>query len=146
MFYRSRPTKYKSLLLIILLTALFGVVTGCGGKEQTPDSAQGEYFKAEFHPAVTPVPTGQEILYTLSLTHDNQSVSGAKVEVALEMKEMDHGENRFALKETKPGVYEGKAILPMSGTWQAYIRVEKDGKSETLLSTFEAAGEMVEHK
>lgn len=135
--------KIKGLVIIFvfLMTAFLG---GCTGS--TPSSQAEGYFQTELKPATTPVSTGQEVIYTVTVSHEEQPVSGAKVEVALEMKEMDHGQNQFSVQEVSPGVYKGKAILPMSGEWQAYIRVEKDGKNETLLSSFEAVGEMIEHK
>lgn len=131
---------------MFLFLLAFGLLSGCSDQSQQGSVQQGEYFSVEFHPSETPVPTGKEIMYTVKLTHDKQPVSGAHVEVALEMQEMDHGENKFTVKEGQPGEYTGKAILPMSGAWQAYIRVEKDGKSETIPASFEAVGEMVEPK
>ncbi|MGD8191731.1 FixH family protein [Brevibacillus ginsengisoli] len=135
----------RTICMMILLV-IMGVLAGCGGQSQEGSVQQGEYFSVSLEPAVSPVPTGQEVKYTVQVTHEGEVVTKAQVQVALEMKEMDHGKNEFALKEVQPGVYEGKAVLPMSGTWQAYIRIAKDGKSETIPATFEAVGEMVKSK
>lgn len=143
---RNERTKRYTIFFLLVLSLVLATLTACAGKELNPASQQGEYFAATIQPATVPVPTGKEVVYTVNVSHAGQPVSGAKVEVALEMREMDHGENRVITKEVKPGVYEGTAILPMSGVWQAYIRIENEGKSETLLSTFDAVGEMIEHQ
>ena len=131
---------------IWFLLVILGIMVGCTSHAQEGSVQQGGYFNVGFQPSLHPVPTGQEVTYSVQVTHGNQPVSQAQVTVALEMKEMDHGKNEFALKEIKPGVYEGKAVIPMSGSWQAYIRVAQNGKSETIPAAFEAVGEMGEHK
>ncbi|MGC5325059.1 FixH family protein [Brevibacillus sp. SYSU BS000544] len=138
--------KRSTILFFLVASLVLLSLTGCADNKQNSESLQGEYFTATIAPATVPVPTGKEIVYTVNVSHAGQPVTGAKVEVALEMKEMDHGENLMKLTEKKPGVYEGTAILPMSGAWQAYIRIENEGKNETVLNTFDAVGEMIEQK
>lgn len=142
---RSETVQMRKFCMILILVVM-GIMAGCNSQSQEGSTQQGEYFQVSFQPSVSPVPTGKEVTYTVQVAHGQEPVRQAQVQVALEMKEMDHGKNEFSLKEVKPGVYEGKASIPMSGAWQAYIRVAKDGKSETIPASFEAVGEMVEQK
>ncbi len=131
---------------ILTWMAAWGIVVlaGCGASSDDSGNhaGKGTHFTARLTPAISPVPTGKDVVFTIELAAEGKPVTGAKVDVSLEMKEMDHGANHFAAKEKQPGVYQGVASVPMSGAWEAYIRVEQGGVSETLIAGFEATGEM----
>jgi hypothetical protein len=57
-------------------------------------------------------------------------VSGATVELAVTMIDMDHGEHKWPAKMVAPGVYEGKANFFMVGAWRLETRVTKGKQSK----------------
>ncbi len=66
-------------------------------------------------------------------------VSGAEVEAVLTMVEMDHGEFKYAAKQTKPGTYQAMAKFIMVGKWQLEVRAKKGADSATQKFQFEIA-------
>lgn len=56
-------------------------------------------------------------------------LEGAVVEVSLVMTTMDMGENKSRLSPRAPGVYGGRLNFTMSGPWEAYVSVSRDGKT-----------------
>ena len=59
-------------------------------------------------------------------------VTGAAVELAVTMIDMDHGEHTWPAKMTAPGVYEGKANFFMVGAWNLKVRVKKGRLSKVM--------------
>ena len=108
-------------MLMLLLTAALGVL-GCSQSEGG-SAAPAIDMKIDMEPK-EPV-AGQETAFHVSIAHDQDGLTGAQVTMFLEMKEMDHGENKIVLQEESPGVYRGKGTFPMSGEWVAHVRAEK---------------------
>lgn len=61
----------------------------------------------------------------------NKPLSGADVEAVLTMVEMDHGEFKYAAKQTKAGTYQATVKYVMGGAWQLEVRARKGSDSVT---------------
>jgi len=66
-------------------------------------------------------------------------VTGAAVELAVTMIDMDHGEHTWPAKMTAPGVYEGKANFFMVGAWNLKVRVKKGRLSKVMTTRVDVA-------
>ena len=62
---------------------------------------------------------------------DGKPVTGADVNVALVMKEMDMGKNEFKLADKGNGEYQGEGKFGMSGDWNVVVTAKQPGKSAT---------------
>lgn len=124
--------KRMMLTSLILVTVLALLLAGCGGGQETPANQTNE-IKATIETKPSKPAVNQETVFRVTVTEPNQAgnIEKAQVTLFLEMKEMDHGENRIALTEVEPGVYQGKGKFPMSGAWQAHVRVEKEGQTRS---------------
>ncbi|MCX7568620.1 FixH family protein [Tumebacillus sp. DT12] len=119
----------RSLLLIAMAALLLG---GCARSDSPPAQQGGIHAVIETTPK-QPV-AGAETTFRVTVTKQerDEEIAGADVAMYLEMKEMDHGENRVSLNETaEPGVYSGTGTFPMGGIWTAHVRASVAGETRT---------------
>lgn len=124
----------RSLLLIAMAALLLG---GCA-RSDSPPAQQGGGIHAAIETTPKQPVAGAETTFRVTVTKEerDEEIAGADVAMYLEMKEMDHGENRVSLKEmAEPGVYSGTGTFPMGGVWTAHIRAAVAG--ETLSANVE---------
>ena len=119
---------------------------GCK-KSETPQPQARPAPAAASASVVTPIPPAPGMPWKISLDVDapprivkattfrvrltdlsGKPVSGAKVEVSLEMKLMDMGKNQFALAGKGDGDYEGSGTFSMSGAWNVVVTASAGGK------------------
>jgi len=120
------------MVSLVLVTVLALLLVGCGGGQETP-ARQADEIAATIDMQPSKPAVNQETVFRVTVTEPKQGekIEKAQVTLFLEMKEMDHGENRIALTEVEPGVYEGRGMFPMAGAWQAHVRAEKEGQSKS---------------
>jgi copper transport protein len=77
---------------------------------------------------ITPNRAAQPNTFTLTLTKDGKPVTGANVTTTFTMLDMEMGQQAFAFKEVRPGVFRHSApALVMVGHWGITSHVEPPG-------------------
>ena len=77
---------------------------------------------------ITPNRAAQPNTFTLSLTKDGKPVTGANVTTTFAMLDMEMGQQAYAFKEVRPGVFRHSApALVMVGRWGITSHVEPPG-------------------
>ena len=77
---------------------------------------------------ITPNRAAQPNTFTLTLTKDGKPVTGANVTTTFAMLDMEMGQQAFAFKEVRPGVFRHSApALVMVGHWGITSHVEPPG-------------------
>ncbi len=77
---------------------------------------------------ITPNRAAQPNTFTLSLTKDGKPVTGANVTTTFAMLDMEMGQQAYAFKEVRPGVFRHSApALVMVGHWGITSHVEPPG-------------------
>ncbi|GED17925.1 FixH family protein [Aneurinibacillus migulanus] len=89
-------------------------------------------------PAVFKV--GKACPIVVNITENGSPVSGLQVNVQVEMKGMDHGTIEVALEDKGKGTYEGAALLPMGGEWEAVVKMSKDRNNQEQIVQFKTEG------
>jgi len=122
----------RSLLLVAMAALLLG---GCARSDSAPTPQQqsgGIHAAIETTPKQPVARTETTFRVTVTKQEKEEEIAGADVAIFLEMKEMDHGENRISLKETaEPGVYSGTGTFPMGGIWTAHVRAAFGGETQS---------------
>ena len=71
--------------------------------------------------------TNADIPFEIHVTDDlHKPVMQAKVRLQIDTAEHDRVQV-FRATETEPGVYVAKPVFPISGRWNAYVEVHKNG-------------------
>ncbi|MFT9846793.1 FixH family protein [Aneurinibacillus sp. REN35] len=83
---------------------------------------------------------GEACPIEVSITENGKPVSGLQVEAQVEMKGMDHGTIDIAFQDKGDGTYEGAALLPMGGEWEAVVKMSGDGNSQEQTVQFKIEG------
>ena len=134
-------------ILIAAMTLALAWAAGCKQREAAPPQARPAPAAAPAS-AVTPIPPAPGMPWKIALEVDapprivkattfrvkltdpsGKPVTGAKVEVSLEMKLMDMGKNQVALAGKGDGDYEGSSTFSMSGVWNVVVTASAGGKS-----------------
>jgi hypothetical protein len=134
----------RKWMKILLVWCLLGMLSACstGKKEGQDDVQRAGGWKVTFK-VPDKVEAGKRLEYIVQVTKGTQPVTDAEVVVHLEMVNMDHGKNGFRGKMVEPGVYKGRAVLPMGGDWIAYVKVKKGEDALTQPFDFKAEGNMM---
>ena len=127
---RRRIAIFATVALLALGAA------GCSRADATPVAQD---LMVHFDSVPNPPVANQDVELRMHVMRGSQEVEGATVTAFVEMKEMDHGENRVTLQDLSGGVYSGHTKLPMGGEWIAHVRVEQNGKTETANVPFQVS-------
>ena len=109
----------KKTYYFVLIMALSFLLAGCGSSpswnvELTSDDT--------YHP-------DQPLVFDLNVNEDGKGITGLEAVATLEMKNMDHGTLELEFKEQGEGHYTASGVLPMSGDWEAFVKVT-DGQKK----------------
>lgn len=137
--------KYAVLSAILTVIALIWALTLFGSSSSAglnPDSAANTVLLNGGLQARTD--TGAEpviALHTSTLTvelsdEENRPVTGATLEMTVDMKSMHHPLPKTEMTETSPGVYAGEFVPVMSGKWFAEISAAAGGRTFTFSHSF----------
>lgn len=131
----------RKIVVSEILTKIVGVIflsivlvtAGCSQQEVSPSGQEGNLI-GELMTSPNPPSARKPTQFTLSLKdRAGQPVSDAKVELHLEMKEMDHGRNVVEMKPANtPGKYTGIGKFAMDQTWEVYARIQSAKQNATL--------------
>lgn len=103
--------------IFILLVAL--MMSGCGSSSEFQVSFAGnDSFQA-----------GKEVPVELMVMKGKEGAAGLDVKATFEMKSMDHDTLEVSFTDEGNGKYTGTTLFPMSGDWEAYVKLS-DGKQE----------------
>lgn len=129
----------RSLVLLLVCGFILGL--GACRRETPQERHSGAAMQPAGQPAVwqiklnqpqdtTPLAPDKPVTVTVTVNDPaGKPLADAQVTVSLIMKTMDMGENKSALSQTQPGVYEGKAIFTMAGPWEIEVHATKEGKT-----------------
>ena len=82
----------------------------------------------------------KENTFTLDITGaDGKPLTGAGLDVKLDMLAMLCGDVDFRLAEISPGTYTGAGIPLMAGTWKATLTLETNGRTYKIERLLQAA-------
>src|SRR5690242_19563300 len=146
----------RTRILLVLTFALITLTLACS-KSNAPDSKPSATNSSGVAPAANPTAAGpaatsamkidlkldpaqpapnKDAIFTARLTNpDGSPVTGADVNVALTMKEMDMGKTDVKLADKGNGNYDGKGKFTMSGDWNAAVTAKQADKTATQTVT-----------
>jgi len=77
----------------------------------------------------------KEMPFEIKVTEKEGAASGLTVSAEFSMTNMDHGTTEVELTEEEDGIYSGAVQLPMTGKYEIFFTLEKDGnKAEQVLN------------
>jgi hypothetical protein len=114
---------------VMRLTALLllAVLAGC--------SADPEYSIEVVKPIYQLA--DKEMPFEIKVTEKEEAASGLNVSAEFSMTNMDHGTTEVELTEAEDGIYSGKVELPMTGKYEIFFVLEKDGKKAEKVINYE---------
>ncbi|MFP7298521.1 FixH family protein [Neobacillus niacini] len=115
----------KAMMLAALL--LLAILAGC--------SADPEYNIEVTKPIYQLA--DKELPFEIKVTEKDEAVSGLNVSAEFSMTNMDHGTTEVELTEEEAGIYSGKVELPMTGKYEIFFVLEKDGKKAEKVINYE---------
>jgi hypothetical protein len=80
---------------------------------------------------------GKEMPFEVKVTEKDESATGLKISAEFSMTNMDHGTTEVKLTEEEDGIYAGKVELPMTGKYEIFFVLEKDGKKAEKVINYE---------
>jgi len=66
--------------------------------------------------------------FEIMVTEKEKPLEGLSINAEFAMTNMDHGTYEVSLEEKGKGIYASEVELPMSGTWEIVLTIERDGK------------------
>ncbi|MEH7011146.1 FixH family protein [Neobacillus niacini] len=115
--------KVMRLTALLLLTLL----AGC--------SADPEYSIEVTKPIYQQA--DKEMPFEIKVTEKDEAAGGLTVSAVFSMSNMDHGTTEVELTEEEDGIYSGNIELPMTGKYEIFFIVEKDGKKAEKVINYE---------
>ncbi|NWQ40895.1 FixH family protein [Bacillus sp. EB106-08-02-XG196] len=114
---------------VMRLTALLllAVLAGC--------SADPEYSIEVVKPIYQLA--DKEMPFEIKVTEKEEAASGLNVSAEFSMTNMDHGTTEVELTEAEDGIHSGKVELPMTGKYEIFFVLEKDGKKAEKVINYE---------
>lgn len=114
---------------VIRLTALLllAILAGC--------SADPEY-SIEVTKPIYHQPD-KEIPFEVKVSEKDEAAAGLTVSAEFSMTNMDHGTTEVDLTEEEDGIYSGNVQLPMTGKYEIFFTLEKDGKKTEQVINYE---------
>lgn len=106
-------------------------------EERTASVIRADGLLIEAGTGGQPVQALKEGTMTVSITEpDGSPVTGAELEMVVDMKNMNHPLPAIALSETSPGVYEGRFVPVMAGKWIAELKAAVQGQTVSFSHDF----------
>ncbi|MGZ4112705.1 MAG: FixH family protein [Tumebacillaceae bacterium] len=122
--------KHSKRILPVLAALLLVAVTGCSRADSGPIRVDQKITISMQTNPQQPV-AKQPTTFQVKVNEEGRDLQHVDVTLFLEMKDMDHGENKVVLQEGPPGVYSGKGTFPMGGDWVAHLRAKTDDDTQT---------------
>jgi hypothetical protein len=122
--------KLKTHIGLIVSTVLFVAATGCSRADSGPIRVDQKIMVSMQTEPQKPL-AKQPTMFHVKVNEEGKDLQHVDVTLFLEMKDMDHGENKVTLQEGPPGVYSGKGTFPMGGNWTAHLRAKTDEDTQT---------------
>jgi hypothetical protein len=72
---------------------------------------------------------GQDSTIEIKITEGNHPVTGVSASARVEMPNMNHGALNLRLEEGEKGHYSGEAKPTMSGNYNVFLKLKKDGRT-----------------
>jgi hypothetical protein len=122
--------KLKTRIGLLLCSLLLLAATGCSRADSGPIRVDQKIvisMQTEPQQPVAKKPT----TFHVKVNEEGRDLSHVDVTLFLEMKDMDHGENKVTLQEGPAGVYSGTGTFPMGGEWTAHLRAKTDEDTQT---------------
>jgi hypothetical protein len=79
----------------------------------------------------------KEMPFEVKVSEKDEAAGGLNVSAAFSMTNMDHGTTEVELTEEEDGIYSGKVELPMTGKYEIFFVLEKDGKKTEKVINYE---------
>ncbi|MEH6991615.1 FixH family protein [Neobacillus drentensis] len=79
----------------------------------------------------------KEMPFEIKVSEKDEAVTGLNVSAEFSMTNMDHGTTEVELTEEEDGIYSGKVELPMTGKYEIFFILEKDGKKAEKVINYE---------
>lgn len=79
----------------------------------------------------------KELPFEIKVTEKDKAASGLNVSAEFSMTNMDHGTTEVELTEEEDGIYSGRVELPMTGKYEIFFVLEKDGKKTEKVINYE---------
>jgi hypothetical protein len=79
----------------------------------------------------------KELPFEVKVTEKDEPAAGLKISAEFSMTNMDHGTTEVKLTEEEDGVYAGKVELPMTGKYEIFFVLEKDGQKKEKVINYE---------
>jgi hypothetical protein len=79
----------------------------------------------------------KEMPFEIKVTEKDEAATGLNVSAEFSMTNMDHGTTEVELTEEEDGIYSGKVELPMTGKYEIFFVLEKDGKKAEKVINYE---------
>jgi hypothetical protein len=115
----------KAMRLTALL--LLAVLAGCSGDPEYSI----EVTKPIYHQP------DKEMPFEIKVSENDEAVEGLTVLAEFSMTNMDHGTTEVDLSEEEDGIYSGTVQLPMTGKYEIFFILEKDGKKTEQAINYE---------
>lgn len=122
--------KHISRIGLMLTALLLVTVTGCSREDSGPVRLDQKITISMQTDPPQPV-AKQPVNFQVKVNEQGKDIQHVDVMLFLEMKDMDHGENKITLQEGPPGVYSGKGSFLMGGNWVAHLRVKTTEDTQT---------------
>ncbi|MCM3692982.1 FixH family protein [Neobacillus niacini] len=115
----------KAMRLTALL--LFAVLVGCSADPEYDIEVVGPIYQL----------ADKEMPFEVKVTEKDEAATGLKISAEFSMTNMDHGTTEVKLTEEEDGLYAGKVELPMTGKYEIFFVLEKDGKKAEKVINYE---------
>jgi YtkA-like len=115
--------KAMRLTALLLLT----VLAGCSGDpEYSIKVTKPIYHQPD-----------KEMPFEVKVTEKDEAAEGLTVSAEFSMTNMDHGTTEVELTEEEDGIYSGTVQLPMTGKYEIFFILEKNGKKSEQAINYE---------
>lgn len=115
--------KAMRLTALLLLT----VLAGCSGDpEYSIKVTKPIYHQPD-----------KEMPFEVRVSEKDEAAEGLTVSAEFSMTNMDHGTTEVELTEEEDGIYSGTVQLPMTGKYEIFFILEKDGKKTEQTINYE---------
>ncbi|MBY0145326.1 FixH family protein [Neobacillus niacini] len=79
----------------------------------------------------------KEMPFEIKVSEKEEAANGLTVSAEFSMTNMDHGTTEVELTEEEDGIYSGAVKLPMTGKYEIFFTLEKDGKKAEQVLNYE---------
>ena len=116
----KKPMRLTALLLLTVLA-------GCSGDpEYSIKVTKPIYHQPD-----------KEMPFEVRVSEKDEAAEGLTVSAEFTMTNMDHGTTEVELTEEEDGIYSGTVQLPMTGKYEIFFILEKDGKKTEQTINYE---------